>query len=66
MTRVDRLDDLLIKIEHLRNRMTEVALIEGFTSPESLRISQELDDLLNRYDCERKNNQLHKYADKTS
>lgn len=38
------------RIEFLRNKMTNVALEKGFTSIESITISQELDSLLNLYD----------------
>ncbi|WP_226034554.1 aspartyl-phosphate phosphatase Spo0E family protein [Aquibacillus saliphilus] len=41
---------LLLRIEFLRNKMTEVALQKGFTSPESITLSQELDKLLNLYE----------------
>ncbi|WP_077325869.1 aspartyl-phosphate phosphatase Spo0E family protein [Virgibacillus siamensis] len=42
-------DKLLNNIELLRKKMTDVALQEGFSSNESVEISQELDKLLNRY-----------------
>ncbi|MDL4842167.1 aspartyl-phosphate phosphatase Spo0E family protein [Aquibacillus rhizosphaerae] len=42
--------NLLKKIELLRNRMTHVALDKGFTSTESVLLSQELDKLLNLYE----------------
>lgn len=42
---------LLSRIEVLRNKMTEVAWDKGFTSEESLHVSQELDELLNVYHC---------------
>ncbi|MFZ3579670.1 Spo0E family sporulation regulatory protein-aspartic acid phosphatase [Virgibacillus sp. DJP39] len=41
---------LLERIEFLRNEMTKVAFKKGFTSQESIIISQELDKLLNLYD----------------
>ncbi|WP_077622189.1 aspartyl-phosphate phosphatase Spo0E family protein [Sediminibacillus massiliensis] len=44
---------LLVKIELLRNKMTEVALKKGFSSAESVSISQELDQLLNLYDTKK-------------
>lgn len=48
---------LLERIEYLRNEMTEVALRKGFTSTESITISQELDKLLNIYEgCKKKQN----------
>ncbi|SEB10757.1 Spo0E like sporulation regulatory protein [Thalassobacillus cyri] len=50
MSTFNEADQLLVRIERLRKRMTRVALLEGFTSPESIRISQELDELLNTYD----------------
>ena len=43
-------DKLLIRIEFLRKKMTEVALKKGFTNVESITISQELDELLNIYE----------------
>ncbi|MBM7598763.1 stage 0 sporulation regulatory protein [Virgibacillus halotolerans] len=43
-------DELLVRIESQRNKMTEVALDKGFTSAESIAISQELDRLLNLYE----------------
>ncbi|WP_188454565.1 aspartyl-phosphate phosphatase Spo0E family protein [Virgibacillus oceani] len=42
-------EKLLERIEFLRNKMTEIALDKGFTSAESINISQELDRLLNLY-----------------
>jgi len=41
-------DPVSIKIEALRKRMTEVALEKGFSSEESVKISQELDAALNQ------------------
>ncbi|MBU5266487.1 aspartyl-phosphate phosphatase Spo0E family protein [Virgibacillus proomii] len=43
-------DNLLKRIEFLRNKMTMVALEKGFTNLESIKISQELDRLLNLYE----------------
>ncbi|MFC3014946.1 aspartyl-phosphate phosphatase Spo0E family protein [Virgibacillus litoralis] len=43
-------EKLLERIEFLRNKMTDVALEKGFTSIESITISQELDRLLNLFD----------------
>ncbi|SDQ65317.1 Spo0E like sporulation regulatory protein [Virgibacillus subterraneus] len=43
-------EKLLERIEFLRNKMTDVALKKGFTSIESITISQELDRLLNLFD----------------
>ncbi len=42
--------DLLFRIENLRRSMIEVAIEKGFSSKESIEISQELDGLLNKYD----------------
>ncbi|WP_081988551.1 aspartyl-phosphate phosphatase Spo0E family protein [Halobacillus sp. BBL2006] len=39
-------DPLLVKIEQLRKQMSEVALEQGFSSEETVRLSQELDELL--------------------
>ncbi|WP_404452430.1 aspartyl-phosphate phosphatase Spo0E family protein [Virgibacillus necropolis] len=44
------IDNVLERIEFLRNEMTKVAFKKGFTSQESIIISQELDKLLNLYD----------------
>ncbi|WP_337193883.1 aspartyl-phosphate phosphatase Spo0E family protein [Pontibacillus yanchengensis] len=41
------------RIELLRNRMIKVATVKGFTSDESLAISQELDYLLNMYELKK-------------
>ncbi|GAA0446277.1 hypothetical protein GCM10008983_25140 [Lentibacillus halophilus] len=43
-------DELLNHIERLRRHMTVVALEKGFTSHESIKLSQELDRLMNHYD----------------
>ncbi|WP_342746714.1 aspartyl-phosphate phosphatase Spo0E family protein [Virgibacillus phasianinus] len=45
-----KIDMLLERIEFLRNEMAKVAFKKGFTSKESIIISQELDKLLNLYD----------------
>lgn len=42
-------NNLLEKIEILRKQMTVIALDKGFTSKESVTVSQELDRLLNLY-----------------
>nr|WP_093211086.1 aspartyl-phosphate phosphatase Spo0E family protein [Sediminibacillus albus] len=47
---MENLQTLLERIELLRNKMTKVALRKGFTSAESISLSQELDRLLNIYD----------------
>lgn len=44
------IDKLLIRIEFLRKKMTEIAQEKGFTNVESIAISQELDQLLNIYE----------------
>lgn len=54
------MDTLLERIEFLRNKMTEVAFKKGFTSKESIIISQELDKLLNLYDSQRNENNKNK------
>lgn len=41
---------LIMKIEELRKEMTDVALKKGINSAESIRISQELDLLLNEFE----------------
>ncbi|GGJ97971.1 hypothetical protein GCM10007063_20350 [Lentibacillus kapialis] len=53
-------DTILRRIEYLRNRMTDVAMEKGFTSPESVRISQELDKLLNLYQSMKHTNNREK------
>ncbi|WP_309245720.1 aspartyl-phosphate phosphatase Spo0E family protein [Virgibacillus pantothenticus] len=47
-------DDLLKRIEYLRQRMTEVALEKGFTNLEAIELSQELDQLLNLYETQKR------------
>ena len=42
---------LMRKIEILRREMTEIALKKGFTDNEAIKISQELDSILNEYDA---------------
>lgn len=42
------------RIERLRNKMIVVAETKGFTCEESLRLSQQLDELLNQYDLQSK------------
>ncbi len=44
-------DDLLEKIEKLRQKMTKVAQQQGVNSLESIILSQQLDHLLNIYDA---------------
>ncbi|SHG90387.1 Spo0E like sporulation regulatory protein [Virgibacillus chiguensis] len=52
-------DELLKRIEYLRYRMAEVALEKGFTNLEAIELSQELDELLNKYDIERQIQSRH-------
>lgn len=40
---------LLAKINDLREKMIEIGLEEGLTSPNTIKISKELDKLLNQY-----------------
>jgi hypothetical protein len=40
-------ENLMKKIEILRNRMISVGMSEGFTSPNTLRLSETLDKLIN-------------------
>ncbi|MEH7479765.1 stage 0 sporulation regulatory protein [Bacillus sp. OV166] len=40
-------DDLFTKIEHLRKTMISVGLSKGFTSSETVRLSERLDKLIN-------------------
>ncbi|CQR47854.1 Spo0E like sporulation regulatory protein [Paraliobacillus sp. PM-2] len=44
---------LLSQIELIRKSMVEIALSQGFTSKESIHLSQELDNLLNQYEIEK-------------
>ncbi|MCT2537803.1 aspartyl-phosphate phosphatase Spo0E family protein [Aquibacillus koreensis] len=44
---------LLTKISSKRNEMIKVGLTEGLTSKETIRCSQELDQLLNMYEGNR-------------
>nr|WP_302328456.1 aspartyl-phosphate phosphatase Spo0E family protein [Salirhabdus salicampi] len=43
------MESLLIEIELLRRQLMEVATKKGFSNDESVQMSQELDQLLNRY-----------------
>ncbi|WP_164217897.1 aspartyl-phosphate phosphatase Spo0E family protein [Virgibacillus sp. YIM 98842] len=50
------IDQVLQRIEFLRNKMTSVAMEKGLNDFESIAISQELDRLLNLYeDMKQKN-----------
>ncbi|MFL6554846.1 MAG: Spo0E family sporulation regulatory protein-aspartic acid phosphatase [Bacillus sp. (in: firmicutes)] len=40
-------DDLFVQIENLRNKMIRVGLSKGFTSVETVRLSERLDKLIN-------------------
>jgi hypothetical protein len=40
-------EDLFIKIEHLRKTMISVGLSKGFTSVETVKLSERLDKLIN-------------------
>ncbi|QDP40022.1 aspartyl-phosphate phosphatase Spo0E family protein [Radiobacillus deserti] len=53
---MSNIKELLIRIEYLRKRMTEIALKKGFTSAESISISQELDKLMNDYEVQKVKN----------
>ncbi|HLR62290.1 MAG TPA: aspartyl-phosphate phosphatase Spo0E family protein [Lentibacillus sp.] len=53
-------DKLLKRIEYLRNKMADVAMEKGFTSPEAISISQELDKLLNLYESMKHTNNRKK------
>ncbi|MDY0408041.1 aspartyl-phosphate phosphatase Spo0E family protein [Virgibacillus soli] len=41
---------LLMQIEDTRKRMTAIAIEKGLTNPESLKLSEELDYLLNKFE----------------
>ncbi|WP_106497791.1 aspartyl-phosphate phosphatase Spo0E family protein [Lentibacillus sp. Marseille-P4043] len=51
-------EKLLEQIEFLRNQMTEIAFQKGFTSLESITISQELDKLLNLYEQQKQTDKV--------
>ncbi|MFD2762000.1 Spo0E family sporulation regulatory protein-aspartic acid phosphatase [Lentibacillus juripiscarius] len=53
-------EKLLKRIECLRNEMTAVAMEKGFTSDESIMLSQELDKLLNFYESMKSQNAAEK------
>ncbi|MDQ1003950.1 hypothetical protein QFZ28_004350 [Neobacillus niacini] len=40
-------EDLMRKIEIIRNKMISVGMAEGFTSPNTIQLSQTLDKLIN-------------------
>lgn len=42
-------DELLVKIEHLRNKMIELGLASTFIDDRVVQISDQLDQLLNKY-----------------
>ncbi|MFC2950276.1 Spo0E family sporulation regulatory protein-aspartic acid phosphatase [Virgibacillus sediminis] len=44
------IDPLLFKIETVRKRLIEIGDAKGYTNPESVSLSQELDRLLNLYE----------------
>lgn len=46
---MDSNDKVLKQIERLKQKMTKVVQQEGFTSEEALKISQQIDCLLNKY-----------------
>ncbi|MFB1051592.1 Spo0E family sporulation regulatory protein-aspartic acid phosphatase [Paraliobacillus sp. JSM ZJ581] len=50
---IDDTNYLLSQIELIREQMVEIALIKGFTSKESIILSQELDFLLNQYEIKK-------------
>ncbi|WLR47132.1 aspartyl-phosphate phosphatase Spo0E family protein [Halobacillus litoralis] len=47
MVQVAGKDPRIAELEYLRKKMTEVAFEKGLSSPESVKISQQLDALLN-------------------
>ncbi len=49
---------LVDRIEELREKMTYVAKHNGLTSYESVMLSQELDQLLNKYESCKKNEDI--------
>ncbi|WP_228547586.1 aspartyl-phosphate phosphatase Spo0E family protein [Filobacillus milosensis] len=49
MTDKNHANKLQLEIEQLRDQMVQHANKNGYTSPESIRLSQELDNLLNEY-----------------
>ncbi|WP_217585748.1 aspartyl-phosphate phosphatase Spo0E family protein [Lentibacillus saliphilus] len=46
---------LLIEIEELRTVMSQTVSDQGLSCPESIRLSQQLDSLMNLYEKERQN-----------
>ncbi|QOY37737.1 Spo0E family sporulation regulatory protein-aspartic acid phosphatase [Anaerobacillus isosaccharinicus] len=48
------MEQLLNKIEEIRDKMVAIGLEKGFSNEEVVVISQELDDLLNQYRVEQK------------
>ncbi|WP_328700987.1 aspartyl-phosphate phosphatase Spo0E family protein [Aquibacillus kalidii] len=53
---------LLTKINKKRQEMIEIGLSQGLTSKETVRCSQELDALLNKYNGEKKDPVLAELA----
>ncbi|RPF52283.1 aspartyl-phosphate phosphatase Spo0E family protein [Aquisalibacillus elongatus] len=51
MSKQFKLQKLQSEIEQLRSKMEEIASTYGYTSKESIQLSQELDYLLNEYQC---------------
>ncbi|SEQ54439.1 aspartyl-phosphate phosphatase Spo0E family protein [Piscibacillus halophilus] len=49
MTSFSRIHQLQKEIEQLRSKMVDIATRYGYTSKESIQLSQELDCLLNEY-----------------
>lgn len=49
MTFINRKNELEKKIELLRKEMVNIATEKGYTSEESIKLSQQLDDLISEY-----------------
>lgn len=46
-------EQLLLKIEQKRNELVEIVLKHGFTATHTIKVSQDLDSLLNEYNTGR-------------
>lgn len=49
MSSLKQLTNLQKEIEQLRSKMVDIATIYGYTSEECIKVSQELDGVLNKY-----------------
>ncbi|MDR4886393.1 aspartyl-phosphate phosphatase Spo0E family protein [Fredinandcohnia sp. QZ13] len=51
-------EQLLLKIEQKRTELVEIVLKHGFTATVTIKVSQDLDHLLNQYNTGRKKKSL--------